>query len=419
MRIFGHYKLRFLPVSLCVVTMLTLLSLVKADGGNDNFKTLDINIGIKKSFTPWERSLYDTAGWSKAKFHSFLEQNKQQSDLKFLNSTKNIKYKYPPFISHSLFQTTDQPGEASNNDGNGGIEVGVKFQVTESGTIDKIRFYKGQTTEVSYVVHLWAPNVTEPIATSTVYTTGTIGWHEVAIAPVTIEVGVTYIASCYNALGFYCATGNYFTVPKENGPLTALAHTVAEPNGVFKYGVSGRPTSGSAEPNYWVDVVFTPSTSGGGGGGTISGTLNYVAKFTAANTVGNSILFENGTSVGIGTTNINNPDYKLFVQSGVRTKKIKVDMETNWPDYVFDDKYELPSLQEVEKYIKEHKHLPEVPSAKEVGETGLNLGENQALLLKKIEELTLYLIEENRTKEQLKERIKTLEEKIQKLSGGK
>ena len=69
---------------------------------------------------------------------------------------------------------------------------------------------------------------------------------------------------------------------------------------------------------------------------------------------------------------------------------------TGWPDYVFAEDYELPTLGEIEAYINTHKHLPEIPSAQEVEENGLTLGEMNALLLKKIEELTLHTIEQEK-----------------------
>ncbi|MBI2275708.1 MAG: hypothetical protein HYU70_18090 [Bacteroidetes bacterium] len=93
--------------------------------------------------------------------------------------------------------------------------------------------------------------------------------------------------------------------------------------------------------------------------------------------------------MGIGTTM---PTEKLSVNGNVRAKKIIVS-QTGWSDYVFNADYKLKSLPEVEAFIKENKHLPEVPSAKEVEEKGISVGDNQALLLKKIEELTLYVIE--------------------------
>ncbi|MCH5718227.1 hypothetical protein [Niabella hibiscisoli] len=76
----------------------------------------------------------------------------------------------------------------------------------------------------------------------------------------------------------------------------------------------------------------------------------------------------------------------------VHAKEIKVN-NSIWPDYVFQSSYNLMPLNKVEAFIKTNGHLPEVPSAKEVGEKGIEVGANQALLLKKIEELTLHIIE--------------------------
>jgi hypothetical protein len=86
---------------------------------------------------------------------------------------------------------------------------------------------------------------------------------------------------------------------------------------------------------------------------------------------------------------------KLWVNGDMLSKKVKV-TQTGWPDYVFEKAYHLPSLAEVEKYIQQHKHLPDVPSAAEIEKNGLDLGDNQAVLLKKIEELTLYAIDQDK-----------------------
>jgi hypothetical protein len=115
-------------------------------------------------------------------------------------------------------------------------------------------------------------------------------------------------------------------------------------------------------------------------------------------------------SVGIGITNTSDVDYKLFVDKGIKTKKVKV-TQTGWPDYVFHQQYKLLSLPEVEKFIKANNHLPEVPSAKEIETDGLNLGDNQAVLLKKIEELTLYIIDLNKKSEEQNKKIAELEKK--------
>lgn len=84
---------------------------------------------------------------------------------------------------------------------------------------------------------------------------------------------------------------------------------------------------------------------------------------------------------------------------------------SGWSDYVFRKSYKLLSLQEVEKYIRQHKHFPGVLSADNVQKNALDLGEGQAILLKKIEELTLYLIEQKKEVEFLKREIDALKDK--------
>ncbi|AZI24051.1 hypothetical protein EA772_01335 [Pedobacter sp. G11] len=95
-----------------------------------------------------------------------------------------------------------------------------------------------------------------------------------------------------------------------------------------------------------------------------------------------------GGNVGIGT---NIPDAKLAVNGLIHTKEVKVDLQ-NWPDYVFDEKYKIWPLEDLERYIKVNRHLPDVPTAIEVEKNGVKLGEMNKVLLKKIEEITLHLI---------------------------
>jgi hypothetical protein len=103
----------------------------------------------------------------------------------------------------------------------------------------------------------------------------------------------------------------------------------------------------------------------------------------------------------------------LSVNGNIKTKKIIVS-QTGWPDYVFDSSYALRSLSEVEKFIAKNKHLPDMPSAKEVEEKGISVGENQALLLKKIEELTLHLIRQDKLLEKQAKQISDLQKKLYK-----
>ncbi len=105
-------------------------------------------------------------------------------------------------------------------------------------------------------------------------------------------------------------------------------------------------------------------------------------------------------SIGIGTDNPGTA--KLAVNGSINATEIRVTATVPGPDYVFEKDYSLPTLQEIESYIAKNKHLPEVPSAKEMEEKGLRLGEMNLLLLKKIEELTLYVIDQQKQIDELK-----------------
>ncbi|SMD37012.1 hypothetical protein SAMN04488029_3190 [Reichenbachiella faecimaris] len=122
-------------------------------------------------------------------------------------------------------------------------------------------------------------------------------------------------------------------------------------------------------------------------------------------------ILQNG-SVGIGTSTTGT--HKLAVEGSIGAREIKVEA-SGWSDFVFYDSYKLRSLEEVEEHINEKGHLPEIPSEAEVTENGVNLGEMDAKLLQKIEELTLYLIEQNKELKTANQRIEQLEQKISQL----
>ncbi|VVV02071.1 MULTISPECIES: hypothetical protein [Mesonia] len=132
------------------------------------------------------------------------------------------------------------------------------------------------------------------------------------------------------------------------------------------------------------------------------GWSNWETFYTSANANKEDIdwkaksLYVN-ENIGIGT--VSPGSWKLAVNGKVRAKEVKV--ETGWSDFVFNKEYELPSLQEVENHIKQKGHLKDIPSAKEVEENGIFLGEMDAKLLQKIEELTLYTIQQEKKIENL------------------
>ena len=108
-----------------------------------------------------------------------------------------------------------------------------------------------------------------------------------------------------------------------------------------------------------------------------------------------------------GSVNVSN--YNLFVKGGVLTEEVRVSLQSTWADYVFSKNYNLPKLSEVETFIAKNGHLQNVPSAKEVKENGIELGEMARIQQEKIEELTLYLIQQNKEIEVLKIQNKEIE----------
>jgi len=211
---------------------------------------------------------------------------------------------------------------------------------------------------------------------------------------------VQFDASASDADGFIAS----YLWTKVTGPLagTFSSTSIANPS-----------VSGLTEGTY---VFRLTVTDNGGATAYDDITVNVVQPATNAwsysgNTVDASQHF-------IGT---NNPADLVFKTNGQKqaritteglflAKKIQV-TQSNWADFVFDPKYRLRPLSEVEQFIKKHKHLPDVPSEKQVTTEGLNVGDNQAVLLRKIEELTLYMIEQNKQIAELKKEVKALKSK--------
>jgi hypothetical protein len=122
-----------------------------------------------------------------------------------------------------------------------------------------------------------------------------------------------------------------------------------------------------------------------------------------------TLFVNSGGNVGIGTSS---PDAKLAVSGQVHAQEVKVSVTVPGPDYVFEKDYKLTSLEEIKNYIDQNKHLPEVPSAKEMEKNGVQLGEMNMLLLKKIEELTLYVIEQKNEISELRKENKEIKRLI-------
>lgn len=133
----------------------------------------------------------------------------------------------------------------------------------------------------------------------------------------------------------------------------------------------------------------------------------YGFRFITRNTTEAMMIKGDNGYVGIGTTS---PNEKLHVAG-----KIRATGQEGWSDFVFYDDYDLPTLEEVESHIEEKGHLKDIPSEADVLEDGIDLTEMDAKLLQKIEELTLYLIEQNKEMKELKVRLEKAEKALVKV----
>jgi hypothetical protein len=181
--------------------------------------------------------------------------------------------------------------------------------------------------------------------------------------------------------------------------------------------LNGLRLNGNISDNSHNGVTYQ---SGGGGGAAIAfnrgGSYDTNIDFytNSALVYGNLVhrmrINSNGF-VGIGTTN---PTEQLSVKGKIRAQEVKVEL-TNWADFVFAKDYQLPSLAETEKHIKEFGHLPGIPSAAKVARDGIELGDMNKKLLQKIEELTLYLIEMKKGGDLQQDQIKKLNGQVEAL----
>ncbi|MCX2679176.1 fibronectin type III domain-containing protein [Galbibacter sp. EGI 63066] len=223
---------------------------------------------------------------------------------------------------------------------------------------------------------------------------------------------------------------------------TSLSWTAATDNvgvtdyEVFQDGVSIGLTGGTTtfavtgltpETNYAFTVFAmdaannTSAVSNTANVTTLEDSGNTVVDYTSENANLETVdwqannMFVNG-NMGIGTSSTLN--YRLAVAGNIVAEEVRVALQGNWPDYVFESDYKLPSLDEVEKHIVENKHLINIPSANEIKEEGIRLGEMNAKLLRKIEELTLYILQQKKEINQLQRKnakLESLTERIEKL----
>ncbi|TCP24747.1 hypothetical protein EV195_105178 [Tenacibaculum skagerrakense] len=147
-------------------------------------------------------------------------------------------------------------------------------------------------------------------------------------------------------------------------------------------------------------------------------TTFHTMNFGGGHNLNSGVTVLGNGNVGIGTGDTKGYNLAVAGSTGIVAEKVTVKLQSTWPDYVFANDYQLPTLEEVEKQIKENGHLANIPSAKEVEENGVELGDMNKKLLEKVEELTLYTIQQEKEIKKLKEenkQLKSLEERLEKL----
>ena len=184
-------------------------------------------------------------------------------------------------------------------------------------------------------------------------------------------------------------------------------------------GVSIDPAGAISGGNYFGTLAFNRDAatgaiynSAGNAFQINNGGPDYNLHFQLYNGSGSSIngnvLVINGSDGSVGINTASTFGYKFAINGTAIATSMTVKAYGTWPDYVFKKTYRLPSLTAIKTYIDQNHHLPEMPSEQQVVKDGINLGEMNKLLTKKVEELTLYLIEQNKRIEKLESQIKTI-----------
>ncbi|SHJ13514.1 Fibronectin type III domain-containing protein [Arenibacter nanhaiticus] len=224
--------------------------------------------------------------------------------------------------------------------------------------------------------------VTSLSASGTTATSTNLNWNAS-----TDNVGVTGYTIFQNGTQVGSPTNTFFNVTGLN-PSTSYAFTARARDAAGNTSASGN--------------TVNVTTESGGGGATDYTSMNanlFTVDWRARD------LFAN-RNVGIGTTNTQG--HRLAVAGSIIAEEVKVALQTNWPDYIFKKDYRLPSLEEVELQIIERGYLLNIPSSKEMEENGVVLGDMVSRLLLKIEELTLYTIQQEKRINQLDEELKNM-----------
>lgn len=278
---------------------------------------------------------------------------------------------------------------------------------TTAGSGGSIEFYKGLEAHPMgriYTSNLYSAGIGNSIGKLTLSSYYNAYKDEVTLYNGNVGIGTPNPITDLHVNGFVSLGGSVTTA---NATRTL---NVADPNAVLRIirihatsapavELISRTSADGANVAYWdcyaqpADASFRIRDRQGGGSG--------IDMFTISHTTGN---------VGIGTTNPG--PYKLAVEGKIGAREIKVTLANPWADYVFNKSYQLRSLYDLEKFVQLNKHLPGIPSASKVEESGgIELGRMNIKLLEKVEELTLYVIQLKKENDEIKKQLKKMQKK--------
>ncbi|RPE06020.1 hypothetical protein EGT74_27105 [Chitinophaga lutea] len=270
---------------------------------------------------------------------------------------------------------------------------------TVAGGIGIIIWLRGATTYTYYANGPVAPLVYDNVANPLPYTepAGTVHNYLTEILPYVNREGISNQGTAY----FRSGGPNFFQGSVGVGTKPAAKFHIA--GGGYTNDIAAMNQNSAAR----IDVANPAITLGIG-----YNLQDQPVIQSYNNVIGNPVnlqLNPYGGNVAIGTTQSHG--HRLAVGGSILAERVKVKLQSAWPDYVFQPGYALRSLEELERFVMTHRHLPDIPSEAEMKKTGLDVEEMNAKLLKKVEEQALYIIELNKKLAALEQRVNKLDAK--------
>lgn len=311
---------------------------------------------------------------------------------------------------------------ALSNDGSTSLGINktsstrdIKFYTGSDGANYKMYLTNGGTLKIKPLTASDNLNLAYDDTNTTTFKTSSAGNLTITPSGGQVNISGNMAANTFKISNTPITSAGAYDVLTRNTVNGSIEKVAASALNVSWAGISGKPTTLTG---YGITDGATSSSVTAVQASVTSLDGNAVHK-AGTETITGRKHFDGGVAMGLANGVVYPTAYKLAVGGGIIAESVKVKPQGEWPDYVFEKGYPMLSLLDLEKFILKNKHLPNVPSAAEVKKEGLDLGETNAKLLQKIEELTLYLIEKDKEIQKLSEKdkeIKLLSDRVKELS---